>query len=116
VDMATSLSGISRSTYYAHLELNPDFSYKMELAKDWVTQRAKQVVAQAIDKGDLKAAQWWLERRSRAEFAANPPPVPVSKQSLFGDGDNTKLIKLLADTAVSLDLCPEPTEPAIAKA
>jgi hypothetical protein len=116
IEMACHVSGISRSTYYDHLERNPDFSHKMELAKDWTTQRAKQVLAQAVDSGDLKAAQWWLERRSRAEFAANPPPVPESKTSLFGDGDNTKLIKLLADTAVSLNEYPEPTELAITKA
>jgi len=111
VEMACHVSDISRSTYYAHLESNPDFSHKMELAQDWTTQRAKQVVARAIDNNDLKAAQWWLERRARAEFAANPPSAPEPKPQLFGEGNSEKLCALLADTIVALD-----DEPAIAKA
>ena len=116
VDVACYVSGVGRSTYYQHLQSDPDFADKMALAQDWTTQRAKQVVAQAIGNGDLKAAQWWLERRARADFAVNPPLVPESKAILFGDGDNTKLIELLADTLVSLDVVPEPTNLAIAKA
>ena len=112
IDTACHVSGISRSTYYAHLERDADFSHKMELAQDWITQRAKQVVAQAIDKGDLKAAQWWLERKARADFGANPPPVPEPKPSLFGDGDNSKLIDLIANTMDALEIEPS----AIAKA
>ena len=83
VDMACHVSGISRSTYYDHFNNDVAFSYKMELAQDWVTQRAKQVVAKAIDTGDLKAAQWWLERRSRAEFATNPPEHSKPEEDLF---------------------------------
>ncbi len=62
IDMACHVSGVGRSTYYQHLQSNPDFADKMTLAQDWTTQRAKQVVAQAVDSGDLKAAQWWLVR------------------------------------------------------
>jgi hypothetical protein len=115
IETACHVSGISRSTYYDHLDRSPDFTYKMELAKDWVTQRAKQVVAQAIDKGDLKAAQWYLERKCRAEFAANPPPIPVSRQNLFGDGSNEKLIKVIADSMAAISEYPEP-EVALAEA
>jgi len=83
VDMACHVSGISRSTYYDHINSNSSFSYKMELAQDWVTQRAKQVVANAIDSGDLKAAQWWLERKARSEFsnptAQKPEPTIFDK-------------------------------------
>lgn len=73
VEMACHVSGISRSTYYSHVDNDPEFMNKMELAKNWVTERAKQVLAQAVESGDLKAAQWWLERKARAEFAPNPP-------------------------------------------
>ena len=83
VDMACHVSGISRSTYYAHIDRDVAFSHKMELAQDWVTQRAKQVIAQAIDAGDLKTAQWWLERKSRAEFATNPPEHLIQEADLF---------------------------------
>jgi len=64
-------SGISTSTYYEHVALNKDFSDKMNLAQEFSTHRARQVVLQAINNGDVKAAQWWLEHKARLEFA--PP-------------------------------------------
>jgi hypothetical protein len=103
VEMACHVSDISRSAYYDHLDRSPDFAYKMEVAHNWVTQRAKQVVAQAIDKGDMKAAQWWLERRARAEFALNPPPAPESQKSMFSEDDNDKFLQMLANTALAME-------------
>lgn len=41
------------------------------MAEEWCTFRARQVILQAIDNGDIKAAQWWLERKAKFEFAAN---------------------------------------------
>jgi len=64
-------SGISTSTYYEHISLNKKFSDKMTLAQEFSTHRARQVILQAINNGDVKAAQWWLEHKARAEFA--PP-------------------------------------------
>lgn len=105
VEMACHVSGVGRSTYYQHLQSDPDFADKMTLAQDWTTQRAKQVVAQAVDKGDLKAAQWWLERRARAEFAANPP-IQSQQNSLNGwlDGGEReeKLFNLLSSAQANL--------------
>ena len=43
----------------------------MRLAEDWSTFKARQVILQAINNGDIKAAQWWLERKARFEFAPN---------------------------------------------
>jgi hypothetical protein len=69
VSAACYYSGVSRSTYYEYLATNKDFSDKMRMAEEWSTFRARQVILQAIDSGDIKAAQWWLERKSKAEFA-----------------------------------------------
>lgn len=105
IDMACHVSGVGRSTYYQHLQSDPDFTDKMALAQDWITQRAKQVVAQAIDKGDLKMATWWLERRARAEFAANPP-IQSQQNNLNGwlDGGEReeKLFNLLSSTQANM--------------
>jgi hypothetical protein len=114
IGMACHVSGISRSTYYDHLNRKQDFSDKMELAQEWPTQRAKQVIIQAIDKGDLKAAQFWLERKARAEFAANPP-VQSQQNNLNGwiDGGEReeKLFNLLSSAQANL-----PRREAIAEA
>jgi hypothetical protein len=110
IDTACRLSGISRSTYYEHFRQDEDFSDKMKLAQEWTTQRAKQVVAQAIDKGDLKAAQWWLERKARAEFATNMPVLPTPKKELFGNGVNDKFLPLLIKAATALGQQPKNRE------
>jgi len=104
IEMACHVSGISRSTYYAHLQTDADFMNKMTLAQEWATQRAKQVVIQAIDKGDLKAAQWWLERKSRSEFSNNLPQsldrstnaMPIADQ--YYGGDENKMIEHMLKT------------------
>ncbi len=116
IEMACHVSGVGRSTYYQHMQSDQDFADKMTLAQDWTTQRAKQVVAQAVDKGDLKAAQWWLERRARADFATNPPPVPESERPYFSEGDNDKFLQMLANTAATLAAEREAAETAIAEA
>jgi len=56
IEMACYVSGISRSTYYAHLHTDVEFMNKMELSQSWSTERAKQIVIQEINKGNLKPA------------------------------------------------------------
>lgn len=106
VDMACYTSGVSRSTYYNHLTSNPEFMYKMTLAQSYPTERAKQVVVQAIDKGDLKMATWWLERKLRAEFSINQPlnvqQAPVNMADQYFGGDQDKFLGFLSDTIVAL--------------
>ncbi len=112
--MACHLSGVGRSTFYQHLHNDPDFADKMALAQDWTTQRAKQVISTAINNGDLPTAKWWLERKLRAEFAANPP-VQNQRNDLGGWLDGGKreeqLFTLLSSAQANMS-----EKPAIAKA
>lgn len=103
IEMACHVSGISRSTYYAHLQTDTDFMNKMELAQTWATELAKKVVVKEIGKGNLKAAQWWLERKLRAEFSLNPPPfAQVSDDSDFVDqyfdGNQERFLDFMSQT------------------
>ena len=103
IERACSLSGISRSTYYAHLHTDTAFMDKMELSQSWATERAKQVVIQAINKGDLKAAQWWLERKLRVEFSLNPPPITPSDDgnefvNQYFDSNQEKFLDFMSQT------------------
>jgi hypothetical protein len=115
VEMACHVSGVGRSTYYQHLQSNPDFADKMALAHDWTTQRAKQVIGTAINNGDLPTAKWWLERKLRAEFAANPPTQQNQHNNLDGWLDGGKreeqLFTLLSSAQANM-----PKKPAIAEA
>jgi hypothetical protein len=106
IEMACYVSGVSRSTYYNHLASDPVFLDKMTLAQAYPTERAKQVVVQAIDKGDFKAAQWWLERKLRAEFSANPPlhvqQEGISVQDQYFGGDQDKYLDFMSQTIEAL--------------
>lgn len=71
VSASCYMAGISKSTYYEHKELDKEFADRMRMAEEWATFRARQVVLQAIDNGDVAAARWYLERKARFEFAPN---------------------------------------------
>ncbi|HET9173777.1 MAG TPA: hypothetical protein VFN56_00680 [Candidatus Saccharimonadales bacterium] len=106
VERACQLSGVGRSTFYAHLQSDPDFVDKITLAQSWATERAKQVVIQAIDQGNLKIAVWWLERKLRQEFSPNPPSIKEEAEDdfvgkYFG-GDNDKFLDFMEQNVKAL--------------
>ena len=69
ITTACRLAQISTSTYYQHLGNDPDFSDKMMFAQEWNVMRAKEVIVGAIERGDVSAAKWYLERKARDEFS-----------------------------------------------
>lgn len=72
VSEACFVSGIGKRTFYDHKATDTVFAHKMELAKAYVTLRAKKVVVQAVYSGNLTAAKWYLERKARNEFGLHP--------------------------------------------
>lgn len=64
-------AGVSTSSFYEYRALDKDFMDRMTRAQEYATFRARQVILNEIEKGSLKAAIFWLERKSRLEFA--PP-------------------------------------------
>jgi hypothetical protein len=72
VSEACFISGIGRRTFYDHKASDATFAHKIELAKAYVTLRAKKVVVQAINNDNLTAAKWYLERKARNEFGLHP--------------------------------------------
>jgi hypothetical protein len=71
VSAACYFAGVGTSTFYEYKSLDKDFADRMRRAEEYATFRARQVVLQAIDKGNVRAAMWFLERKARLEFA--PP-------------------------------------------
>jgi hypothetical protein len=74
VTAACHFSGISTTTFYEHKSLDKEFADRMKLSEEWATYRARQVILQAIDRGEVKVAMWFMERKARLEFA---PPKPM---------------------------------------
>ena len=68
---ACYFAGVGTSTFYENKSLDKEFSERMTRAEEYATFRARQVILQAIDKGDVRAAMWFMERKARFEFA--PP-------------------------------------------
>lgn len=77
---AASYAGISRKVLYEWLRYKDDFRDKINRAKIEPTIKAKEVVVNAVNSGDLSAAKWWLERKAASEFNTKPddsPKVPA---------------------------------------
>jgi len=74
---ATAYSGISRKTFYDWMCDKPDFRNKINKAKMQPTLKAKEVLVNALNSGDLNAAKWWLERKSASEFSTKPSEVSI---------------------------------------
>ena len=65
---AIRYAGISKDAYYNGVKRDKEFADKMSDAQWRPNMRAREVIVQAINSGDTKAAQWWLERKEKDEF------------------------------------------------
>lgn len=65
---AIRYAGISKDAYYDGVKKDKDFADKMSEAQWRPNMRAREVIVQAINNGDTKSAQWWLERKEKDEF------------------------------------------------
>jgi hypothetical protein len=73
---ACQYAEIDRSTYYDWLAKDDRFSYKMSEAQSTVGKRAKIIVSQAINAGDVGTARWYLNARDpdfKAKAELGPP-------------------------------------------
>lgn len=72
-DGATTLEAIdgilAESSYYKYLKDDVEFSERMSLAREYVTEIARGVVARSIKRGNAESAKWWLERKNKKEFS-----------------------------------------------
>lgn len=65
-----AIDGImAESTYHKHRSENTEFAARMDMAKEYVTEIARGVVAKRIKRGDAEVAKWWLERKNKKEFS-----------------------------------------------
>lgn len=80
-------ANIGTSTLYDYCNAHPEFAERKELLKKNPVARAKINVAEKIEKGDIEASKWYLERRAKDEFS--------TKQEISGDVKVRKLEDLL---------------------
>ncbi len=89
-------SGISHESYYNRLRSDEYFTDIMSKAQSAPTAKAKMVVIQAIDDGDIGASKWWLERKANDEFSNSPKLVtqPEPKHNPFENMSDEEMDKL----------------------
>ncbi len=84
---AAAVAGVGESTFYDWMRagandegsnLARQLVVVVEAAEGEAELRAATTINEAIDKGDWKAAAWWLERRRRQEWG-RPQPIPVAQ-------------------------------------
>lgn len=96
--LACSHAGISRDTFYDHLERDPSFADEMASAKNYARIAAGQVVVQDIKKGNVDSAKWWLEKKHSDEFGSKGEgKINVSVIQQFNDGIKNKSTELGLD-------------------
>jgi len=64
---ACLVAGIARDTYYDYLKVNPAFADRAKLLRVKPLLKARTTIVQSLD--DVKAAQWYAERKAKGEFA-----------------------------------------------
>lgn len=62
-------AGISESTLYNYCHEHQDFLERKELLKEQPKMKAKFILANAIEEGNLNTAKWYLERKAKEEFS-----------------------------------------------
>lgn len=64
---ASGYAGISKVTLYSYMDKHPEFVNDIEKWQNDPILKAKTTVVKNLD--DTKNAQWYLERKAKAEFA-----------------------------------------------
>lgn len=62
-------AGICPSTLYNYCNSTPEFLERKELLKEQPKVRAKFVICDAIEQGNVATARWYLERKCKDEFS-----------------------------------------------
>lgn len=68
VSEACLYAGISRTTYYEWIKLNPELANRFEELRDKPVLKARSTIVQGLD--NVGTAQWYIERKRKAEFTS----------------------------------------------
>lgn len=60
---------ISKQTLYNYQEKHPEFVDRKEMLKERMVLKARTVMDNALNDNDRQSAQWYLQRKKKAEFS-----------------------------------------------
>lgn len=78
VDQAVAHAGIVKSTYYEWIDKHPDFQTKMEDARQFLANMAKNLIKSSVLAGDVNTAKWYLEKTEYKQVVQNNTQVNIS--------------------------------------
>ncbi len=120
---ACAQSVISHEAYYYKLRSDQEFADKMYTAQQQTTIKAKQLLSQAIQGGDVAIAKWWLEHREPQDFSVGRKlkvdAEPEPEKSPLYDLTDTELLEQLKTTyddilytkGLKCEIVQDPTSP-----
>lgn len=89
-------AGISRSTYYQNTHEDNEFMDKVTAAKNYLKMKATMLVGkEIIDRGNIKLAQWYLEKSGLIDNNDDPKEKESVASSFFSGETYGEVIKML---------------------
>lgn len=96
---ACFLANISEGLFYRVCKNSPELFDRFSMLQENVKVRAKEVVAEAIDKGDKMQANWYLERRAKDEFSPRQELTGANGTALISKEDAQTTVESLKNAA-----------------
>lgn len=75
VDQAAIYAGVTKQTLYNWKEQYPELFDDVWRYRENPTMKAKQVVIDSVNKGDIETAKWWLKNKASDEFGSQTNPT-----------------------------------------
>jgi hypothetical protein len=66
VSEACLYAGMSRTTYYEWVKLNPELAHRFEELREHPVLKARSTIVQRLD--NVGTAQWYIERKRKGDF------------------------------------------------
>lgn len=100
---ACQQANISPATLYRYIEQNPEFWEQKERLKKMPNFTAKKIVIRKIQEGDEKSAQWWLDRKAKAEFALSDTTINTKVEVQISNPISEKFSSLIQENNAEND-------------
>jgi hypothetical protein len=75
---------VSKSTLYNYCRVNPDFMERKELLKNSPQVKAKMIISQALEDGDLATANKVLDRKERLKIKQSSTVINLAHEQWLG--------------------------------
>ena len=102
---------IAKGTYYAAIKRDPHLLYRLENLRQKPTLQARITQCRAVAHGDVHAAQWYLERKRKAEFAARSEVTGAEGAPLGAESLGKKVAMCEEASALAAALVAKLSEP-----